>query len=179
MIAGSERISQILDDLRNLFGTTERAADPLNLNDLALGALRVLDGELKNHHIVTRTHLKSELPLMMGHSGQLQQVIVNLIQNAIDAMDAVDSNQRVLEVRTEHNGGVISMTVEDSGPGIDPKKSDDMFGAFFTTKPHGMGLGLAICRMIVERHDGALSVTSANPHGAIFQIRFPQNKQTH
>ncbi len=116
----------------------------------------------------------------MGHSGQLQQVVVNLIQNAIDAMDLVDSDRRVLQVKTEHNGGdAISITVEDSGPGIDPKKSDEMFGAFFTTKPHGMGLGLAICRMIVERHDGELSVSSANPHGAIFRIKLPQMKQPH
>src|SRR6516225_5388142 len=111
----------------------------------------------------------------MGHSGQLQQVIVNLIQNAIDAMNSVDSDGRVLQVRTEHSGSdAISITVEDTGPGIDPKKSDEMFGAFFTTKPHGMGLGLAICRMIVERHDGELSVSSAVPHGAIFRIKLPQ-----
>ena len=161
-----------------MFGTTERAPGPVNMNDLALEALRALDGGLKNHNIVTRTHLKPELPPIMGHSGQLQQVIVNLIQNAIDAMNSVDSDHRVLQVRTEHSGDdAISITVEDTGPGIDPKKSDEMFGAFFTTKPHGMGLGLAICRMIVERHDGKLSVISDNPHGAIFRIKLPLPKR--
>jgi C4-dicarboxylate-specific signal transduction histidine kinase len=180
MVAAGHRIGQILDDIRNLFGTTERASGPVNVNDLALGALRALDGELKNHHIVTHTHLKPELPPIMGHSGQLQQVIVNLIQNAIDAMDSVDSDRRVLQVSTEHNGGdAISITIEDTGPGIDPKKTDDVFGAFFTTKPHGMGLGLAICRMIVERHDGELSVSAANPHGAIFRTKLPQVKLPH
>jgi signal transduction histidine kinase len=180
MVAAGHRIGQILDDIRNLFGTTERASGPVNVNDLALGALRALDGELKNHHIVTHTHLKPELPPIMGHSGQLQQVIVNLIQNAIDAMDSVDSDRRVLQVSTEHNGGdAISITIEDTGPGIDPKKIDDVFGAFFTTKPHGMGLGLAICRMIVERHDGELSVSSADPHGAIFRIKLPRMKLPH
>jgi C4-dicarboxylate-specific signal transduction histidine kinase len=170
VIAGGHRIGQILEDIRTLFGTTERAPDPVNMNDLALEALRALDGELKKHTIVRRTHLKPELPPVMGHSGQLQQVIVNLIQNAIDAMDSIDNNRRILQVRTEYDGGDATIiTVEDSGPGIDPKKSDEMFGAFFTTKPHGMGLGLAICRMIVERHDGELSVTSASPHGAIFR----------
>jgi signal transduction histidine kinase len=173
-IAAGHRISQILDDIRNLFGTTERASGPVNMNDLALQALRALDGELKNHNIVTHTHLKPELPPIMGHSGQLQQVIVNLIQNAIDAMDSVDSD-RILQVSTERNSGdAISITVEDNGPGIDPKKTDDLFDAFFTTKPHGMGLGLAICRMIVEHHDGELSVSSADPHGAIFRIKLPQ-----
>ncbi len=180
VIAGGHRIGQILEDIRTLFGTTERAPDPVHINDLALGALRALDGELKNHNIVTRTHLKPELPPIRGHSGQLQQVIVNLIQNAIDAMDSVDSDHRVLQVGTEHNGGdAISITIEDTGPGVDPKKPEDIFGAFFTTKPHGMGLGLAICRMIVERHDGELSVTSANPHGAIFRIKLPQMKLPH
>jgi C4-dicarboxylate-specific signal transduction histidine kinase len=136
MITGGHRISQILDDIRNLFGTTERASSPVNMNDLALEALRALEGELKNHKIVTRTHLKPELPPIMGNSGQLQQVIVNLMQNAIDAMESVDSDRRVLEVSTEHNGGdAISITIADTGPGIDPKKS------FFTTKSHGMGFG--------------------------------------
>jgi signal transduction histidine kinase len=180
MIVGSHRIGQILNDIRELFGTTERKPDPVNVNDLVLGALRALDGELKNHNVLTRTHLKSELPHIMGQSGQLQQVIVNLIQNAIDAMDSVDNDRRVLQVRTEYDGGgAISITVEDTGPGIDPKKSDEMFGAFFTTKPHGMGLGLAICRMIVEHHNGELSVTSASPHGAIFRINLPLLKQPH
>jgi signal transduction histidine kinase len=161
-----------------LFGRTEREAGPVNMNDLALGALRALDGELKNHNIVTRLHLKPELPPAMGHSGQLHQVIVNLIQNAIEAMDSVDSDRRVLQVRTEHDGGdAISIAIEDTGPGIDPKKSIDIFDAFFTSKPHGMGLGLAICRMIVERHDGQLSVAPANPRGAIFRIKLPEMKQ--
>jgi signal transduction histidine kinase len=180
VIAGGHCIGEILEDTRTLFGTTERAPGPVNMNHLALGALRALDGELKNHNIVTRTHLKPELPPIMGHSGQLQQVIVNLIQNAIDAMDSVDRGCRVLQVRTEHDGGgAISITIEDTGPGIDPKKSDDIFGAFFTTKPHGMGLGLAICRMIVQRHDGELSVSPADPHGAVFRIRLPQMKPPH
>ncbi len=176
VIAAGHRISQILDDIRTLFGRTERATGQVNMNDLALEALRALDGELKNHNIVTHAHLKTELPPVMGHSGQLQQVIVNLIQNAIDAMDSVDSDRRVLQVTTEHNDGAISITIEDSGPGIDPKKSDKIFDAFFTTKVHGTGLGLAICRMIIERHDGKLSVSSADPHGAIFRIKLPQVK---
>ena len=177
MIAGGHRIGQILDDIRTLFGTAERAPGPVNMNDLALGALRTLDEELKNHNIVTRTHLRPEVSPIMGHSGQMQQVIVNLIQNAIDAMDSVDSDRRMLQVSTEHNGGdAISMIIEDTGPGIDPKNADDVFGAFFTTKPHGMGLGLAICRMIIERHDGELSISSADPHGAVFRIKLPQMK---
>ena len=180
MIAASHRASQILDDVRNLFGTAEREQVSVDVNDLALSALRALDSELKNHNIRTRVKLKAELPPVMGHSGQLHGVIVNLMQNAIDAMDAVDDDRRVLQVRTEHNGGdAVSVEIEDTGPGIDPQKSADIFDAFFTTKAHGMGLGLAICRMIIERHEGKLSVSSANPHGAVFRIKLPQIKLPH
>jgi signal transduction histidine kinase len=90
-------------------------------------------------------------------------------------MDSVENDRRVLQVRTQQNGEVISVEIEDTGPGVDPE-SDNIFDAFFTTKPHGMGLGLAICRMIVERHEGRLAVSSANPHGAIFRIMLPQMK---
>jgi C4-dicarboxylate-specific signal transduction histidine kinase len=176
MIAAGSRASQMLDDIRNLFGTAERAPSPVDVNDLVVSSLRTLDSELKKHNITARVELKTKLPPVIGNTGQLQEVIVNLIQNAIDAMDAVDDDRRVLQVRTEHNGDEVSVEIEDTGPGIDTKKSDNIFifDVFFTTKPHGMGLGLAICRMIVERHEGRLVVSSANPHGAIFRIMLPQ-----
>jgi signal transduction histidine kinase len=178
VIAASHRASQILDDIRNLFGTAERAQSPVDVNDLVVSSLRVLDSDLKSHNITTRIELASQLPAIMGHNGQLQEVIVNLIQNAVDAMDSTDTARRVLQVRTEHNGAAVSVEIEDTGPGIDPKKSENIFDVFFTTKPHGMGLGLAICRMIVERHEGRLVVSSANPHGAIFRIMLPQMKSS-
>jgi C4-dicarboxylate-specific signal transduction histidine kinase len=148
------------------------------MNDLVVSALRALDSELKLHNVTTRVQLASQLPPVMGHAGQLQEVIVNLIQNAIDAMDSVDSDRRVVQVITEHNGDAVNVEIKDTGPGVDPKKSDSIFDTFFTTKPHGMGLGLAICRMIVERHDGRLAVSSANPHGAIFRIMLAQMKSS-
>jgi signal transduction histidine kinase len=171
IIAAAHRASQILDDIRHLFGSAERAQSPVDINDLAIKALRTLDSELKTRNVVTRTQLVSQLPLAMGHSGQLQEV-----QNAVDAMDSVDNDRRVLRVRTEHLGDAISVEIEDTGPGIDPDNSDNIFDEFFTTKPHGMGLGLAICRMIVGRHKGQLTVSSAHPHGAIFRIMLPQVK---
>jgi signal transduction histidine kinase len=176
IIAAAHRVSQILDDIRQLFGSAERAQSPVDINDLVVKASRTLDSELKSRNVVTRIQLASQLPLVMGHSGQLQEVIVNLMQNAVDAMDSVDNDRRVLQVRTEHTGDAISVEIQDTGPGIDPKNSANIFDAFFTTKSHGMGLGLAICRMIVERHKGQLAVSSANPHGAIFRIMLPQVK---
>jgi signal transduction histidine kinase len=178
MIAAAHRASQILDDIRNLFGTAERAQSPVDVNVLVVSSLRALDSELKSHNVTTRIQLASQLPPIMGHRGQLQEVMVNLIQNSVDAMVSADNGRRVLQARTEHNGDAICVEIEDTGPGIDPKKSDDIFDAFFTTKPHGMGLGLAICRMIVERHEGRLSASSADPHGALFRIMLPQMKAT-
>ena len=177
IIAAGHRASQILDDIRKLFGTDERAQNPVDVNVLALSALRAFDSDLKKHNIATRVELKAEMPQIVGHSGQLQEVVVNLIQNAIDAMDMVDDDSRILGVKTEYNGNnAISLAIEDTGPGIDPKKSDSIFDAFFTTKPDGMGLGLAICRMIIERHGGQLVVSSADPHGAVFRIILPRMK---
>ena len=137
----------------------------------------VFDKELKDHRVGIHVELTSELPLVMGHRGQLLEVMINLIQNAIEAMETVGDKQRELQVRTErHGGNAIKIMIADTGPGIDPKKSDEMFQAFFTTKSQGMGLGLAICRMIVEGHGGQLSVSTANPHGAIFEMVLPQLK---
>ena len=143
IVTGSHYASRILDDIRSLFGTAERPSGPVDLNNLALAALRILDGELKDHNVVTRVDLASKLPPVMGHSGQLQEVIVNLIQNAIDAMDIVDDVPRVLQVSTEFDSGdAISVEIEDTGLGIDPKKLDKIFDAFVTTKSRGTGLGL-------------------------------------
>ena len=100
---------------------------------------------------------------------------MNLVHNAVEAMDAVGVDRRVLKVRTEQNGSkAIFVEVEDSGPGIDPEMLSTLFEAFVTTKPKGMGLGLAISRMIIERHEGQLSVSSAHPQGCIFRIALHQ-----
>jgi len=126
----------------------------------------------------TRIGLTPELPPILGHRGQLQEVIINLVHNATEAMGSVNDDRRVLRVSTKYNGdNVIIIAVEDSEPGIDPRKLDNIFDAFVTTKPHGMGLGLAICRMIVERHEGQLSASSIDPHGTVFRVVLPVRKQ--
>src|SRR5260221_3024271 len=104
--------------------------------------------------------------------------MLNLVRNAIDAMDSITARARVLRVRTERDGReAIVVSVEDSGPGIDPEKSDSIFDAFVTTKPQGMGLGLAICRMIISRHEGQLSVSADNKSGALFRFTLPINRR--
>jgi signal transduction histidine kinase len=174
IVRDSHRASQVLESIRALFKSADLEVQPVDLNGIALGALDLLRGELTDHGVITRTELAPELPLVGGHSGQLQEVMLNLVRNAIDAMDSITDRARVLRVRTECDGrDAIVVSVEDSGPGIDPKKVDSIFDAFVTTKSHGMGLGLAICRMIILRHEGQLSASAENKSGALFQFTLP------
>ena len=175
IVTASHRASDVFDNIRVLFGSADQELEPVDVNVVVLDALRALRGELDDHGVTTRTELTSELPLIMGHRGQLQEVILNLAHNAIEAMDAIVEGSRVLGVTTQHHDrDTIAVAVEDSGPGIDPEKLDGIFDTFVTTKPQGMGLGLAICRMIIERHGGKLSVGSDKKRsGAMFQFTLP------
>jgi len=128
---------------------------------------------LKDREVDCRSEL-SELPPVDGHRGQIQEVVFNLVQNAIEAMSSVTDRGRVLRVRTQTRGrDAVVVSVEDSGPGIEPGRLDEIFGAFVTTKPHGMGLGLAICRMIAEHHGGELTASSDGKSGAVFEFIVP------
>jgi signal transduction histidine kinase len=174
MVKDSHRASQVFDNIRILFGKADQGHEPIDVNELALGVLQALREELKDHRITTQVELTSELPFVMGHRGQLQEVFINLVHNAIEAMAAIDDEQRILRVRAErHGGNAITVAVEDSGPGIDPKQLKTIFDAFITTKPNGLGLGLAICRLIIERHKGSLSVGPAELRGSAFRIVLP------
>jgi signal transduction histidine kinase len=110
----------------------------------------------------------------MAHKGQLREVILNLIQNAIDAMKVISDRRRILRIGTgHHDDEAIVISVEDTGPGIEPEKIETIFNPFFSTKAKGMGLGLAICKSIVERHHGELSASPAIDGGARFQLILP------
>jgi signal transduction histidine kinase len=174
IVRDSDRANQMLESIRALFKGADLEAQPVDLNEIALGALDLLSGELKTHGAIARTELAPELPLVPGHGGQLQEVMLNLLRNAIDAMDSVTDRGRVLRVRTECDGReAIIVSVEDSGPGIDPQILQSVFDAFVTTKTQGMGLGLAICRMIISRHEGRLSASASKESGALFQFTLP------
>jgi GAF domain-containing protein len=174
MIRDSHRASQVFDNIGALFGRGEHAHASLDVNELALGILEMLRHDLNDRAVTAQAALASELPLISGHRGPLQEVLVNLVRNAIEAMEAVEPERRVLQLRTQRHGdSAILVAVEDSGPGMDQAQLDDIFDAFVTTKPNGMGLGLAICRMIIERHAGQLWASPAHPRGCIFQIVLP------
>jgi signal transduction histidine kinase len=175
MVKDSHRASQVFDNIRALFGRADQKHEPIDVNDLARDVLHALHGELLN--VTTQAALTSALPPVMGHRGQLQEVLVNLVRNAIEAMDSVKDGPRVLQVSAErHGNNAIMVAVEDSGPGIEPTQLESIFDAFITTKTHGMGLGLALCRMIIERHEGHLSVAPAHPRGAVFRVVLPAGR---
>jgi signal transduction histidine kinase len=175
MVKDSHRASQVFDNIRALFGRADQKHEPIDVNDLVRDVLHALHEELLN--VTTQAALTSELPPVLGHRGQLQEVLVNLVRNAIEAMDSVKSGPRVLQVSAERHGdNAVIVAVEDSGPGIDPTQLESIFDAFITTKAHGMGLGLALCRMIIERHAGHLSVASAHPRGAVFRVVLPAGR---
>src|SRR5215475_9080080 len=131
-------------------------------------------GEVENHRVSVRAELFDGLPHISANHVLLRQVIVNLVMNAVDAMSTVLNRPRVLGVKTGlHESNYLLISVEDSGIGINPRNINRIFEPFFTTKSHGMGIGLSICRSIIENHDGRLSVSPGQPYGSIFQVLLP------
>jgi signal transduction histidine kinase len=174
IVNASMRASEIFENIRALFADVDREKQQINVNQLAAEALDLLREDLKAYGIETSIQLTPGLPSIMAHNGQLREIILNLIQNAIDAMKAVSDRRRILQIRTGHHGnGAIVISVEDTGLGIAPEKIESMFDPFVSTKAKGRGLGLAICKSIAERHHGQLSVSSEINGGARFQLILP------
>jgi signal transduction histidine kinase len=173
IIDDGRRAGEVIDGIRALFRKGHEGRGQIDLNEIVRSVLQSLGGELKDRGVDNRLEL-TELPLVDGHHGQLQEVVFNLVQNAIEAMAPTTDRTRVLRVRSELRGrDAVAVAVEDSGPGIAPGQLEEIFGAFVTSKPHGMGLGLAICRMIIEHHGGALTASSDGRSGASFVFVLP------
>jgi PAS domain S-box-containing protein len=174
MMGDCHRVSEVFDTIRTLFQRVDQKREPTVVNEIVLDVLQSMREELADHGVRTETELAPELQRVDGHRNQLRQVIFNLIHNAIESMDTTMDRSRLLRVITKSHGpDAINVTVEDSGPGINPRRLDSIFDPFITTKPDGMGLGLAICRMIVDRHGGKLSASSDGKNGARFQLVLP------
>jgi signal transduction histidine kinase len=170
----SQRVSEVFDGLRALFGKVDQEREPVDVNDTILSVIQSLQGRLNDLEVAVYRELAVDLPPTAGHSAQLREVISNLVNNALEAMGSTTNRRRELHVRTElRDRDTIAITIQDTGPGIDPKTLAGIFGAFVTTKAHGTGLGLAICQMIVERHGGQLSASSDGKSGALFQFTLP------
>jgi PAS domain S-box-containing protein len=173
IVSDGHRAGRVIGGVRTMFKKSSQARAAVDINDLVREVLTLVRGELDNRMVTVRTELE-QLPQVLVDRVQLQQVILNLITNAIDAMASVDGRPRVLRLRSErHQPGGVMLTVQDSGTGIDKKDMNRIFLPFFTTKSHGMGMGLAICRSVVEAHGGRLTASHGHPCGAVFQVILP------
>ena len=168
-----DRTDEVFESVRALFGKPIVERQPVNINETVLGALRIVGEELRDRQVTASVDRASDLPLVAGHEGQLQEVFINVFHNAVEAMDDIGGD-RILAIRTRYNGNAaVIIEIEDNGSGIDKENAEKIFDPFVTTKPTGMGLGLTICRMIVDRHGGQLSASSVNPRGTIVRVALP------
>jgi PAS domain S-box-containing protein len=170
----ANRAIDIIGRIRSLMNKTGSERVPLDMNALIHEVLDLTAWELRRHKVSVKTELSSLLPMILGDRIQLQQVILNLVLNGMEATAPVEDRPRVLSVKSEpYKEGEIRVSLHDTGTGIDPASANHIFEAFFTTKPNGTGMGLSICRSIIEAHDGRISAMPGNPHGAVFQFSLP------
>jgi PAS domain S-box-containing protein len=172
IVQDSKRTADIIERLRGLGTKATARKDELNLNEAILGVIGLTRSETSTSGIAVRMHLAERLPPVHGDRVQLQQVILNLILNAVEAMRSVDeAAPRELSISTEPKGAdEVLVGVRDSGPGIDPEHLERVFESFYTTKPSGMGLGLSLCRAMVEAQGGRLWAEANEPRGAVFRF---------
>jgi PAS domain S-box-containing protein len=176
----AKRAGEVLNGIRSMFRVNDGAKAAISVNELVREVLAVVRGELDAHQITLRTALTDTSPSVRASRAQVEQVLLNLIVNAIEAMSSSSGRERILFVRSEMTkSSNVQITVEDTGRGIEPGHVDRIFEAFFTTKARGMGMGLSICRSIVESHDGRLTVSAGCPHGSIFCVDLPTTPPEH
>ena len=171
VISNGRRASDIVRRLRALARKTETQKAALNINDAISEVIPLVRREMIEHRVALHLELAPTLPAVFGDRVQLQQVILNLIVNGMEAMAPVTDRRRKLVVRSQlDDSGKVLVAVEDSGIGIDPENATQLFNAFFTTKPSGMGMGLSICRSIIENHGGKLWASRNSGPGATFHF---------
>jgi C4-dicarboxylate-specific signal transduction histidine kinase len=178
IIRDGHRAGEVIRRIRALAQKTEPQTAWLDLNEVIHEVVALVQSEVRQHRVALWTELSAALPPVLGDRIQLQQVILNLLLNAIEAMQAVTDRMRELQIRSyRHASDEVGVAVQDSGIGLDPQQMARLFDAFFTTKPGGMGIGLAISRTIVEAHGGRLWATPNDGHGATFQFTLPAGSE--
>lgn len=172
------RASEVVRRIRAMFSKASPEETDVDLNEVIAEIVALMQTEVTKHDIALSTELTTELPSVPADRVQLQQVVVNLVQNAIEAMSSITDRPRNLLIRSEKSsdGGVL-IAVRDSGTGIDSKDQKRIFNPFFTTKSQGMGMGLSICHSIIEAHGGRLWAANNNDHGATLQFTLPSDAQ--
>jgi signal transduction histidine kinase len=195
IVRDGNRASDVMARMRALFKKAPSAKEPVVINSIIQEVLALALPELRRNRVLLQTQLAHDLPIVIGDKIQLQQVILNLVMNAIEAMTGAEGprdlqviSQKITETRSgsgtepveaggfnEREQSFVLIAVRDSGPGLDPKQLQRVFETFYTTKSSGMGMGLAISRSIIEAHRGRLWVGSNTPTGAVFQFTLPVN----
>jgi C4-dicarboxylate-specific signal transduction histidine kinase len=178
IVADGQRAADTITRIRALAQNAPAHMDWLDLNTTIRDVLALARSEVHRHGVLVETQLAADLPRIRGDRIQLQQVLLNLLMNALEALSGGGDGPRVVVVRSALDAapGVL-VAVGDSGPGLDPQQLDRLFDAFYTTKPQGLGLGLAISRRIIEAHGGRLWATANVPHGAIVQFTVPRGSE--
>ncbi len=170
VVADGRRMAEVIGSIRAIFKQDLRSRISLDINEIVREALRLAREDVRKEAILVRTELNDHVPQVKGDRIQLQQVLLNLITNAIESMASHDG-PRILSVSSyTHENGGVTVSIADTGMGIVSKDTDRIFNPLFTTKSDGMGMGLSICRSIIEAHDGRLRVAPNKSQGAIFQF---------
>jgi C4-dicarboxylate-specific signal transduction histidine kinase len=168
------RAREIIDRIRGLIKRAPSRNDRLDINETILEVIALTRSEVQRNRVSLQTRLTNGLPLVQGDRIQLQQVILNLIVNAVEAMSGAGEGTRELLISTGKDASnAVLVDLRDSGSGLDPEGLDSLFDAFYTTKPGGMGMGLPICRSIIEAHGGRIWATANIPQGADFKFTLP------
>jgi PAS domain S-box-containing protein len=174
-IRDGNRASDVIARLRSLFKRKESVAESIDLNDATREVIALSSGELRRSRVVLQMDLADDLPPVNGDRVQLQQVIINLLRNAIDAMREIEDRPRQLQIQTEKDGGGnVRLIMQDTGVGFAPYTADRLFESFYSTKDDGMGIGLAISRSIIEAHHGQIWATLNHGQGSTFAFSIPR-----
>ena len=177
-IRDGNRAAEVITRLRALYGKKDSTSESVDLNEAIREVLALSVSELQRNQVILRPELADDLPRVTGDRVQLQQVILNLVRNASDAMSAVDDRPRHLLIRTDRDeGDRVRLTVQDAGVGFDPQAADRLFESFYTTKNDGMGIGLSVSRSIIESHHGHLWATLNEGPGATFSFSIPRGPE--
>jgi signal transduction histidine kinase len=174
IVRDGKRAGDVVSRIHALVKKAPERKDRFDINEAISEVIALTRSEVLRHGISLQTHFATGLPRVQGDRTQVQQVILNLILNAVEAMSGNREGARELLIRTRRDGSdAVLVAVRDSGPGLDPTNMDRIFEAFYTTKPEGMGMGLAICRSIIDAHGGRLWAVANKPRGAVFRFTFP------
>ena len=178
IVTDTNRASEIIVRVRKMTTPSAPIQEWIDVNDAIEEVLSLMQGQFLQHHIALRTSFARETPKILGDKVQLQQVMLNLLLNAIDAVNRKDQAEKIISIVTaSQNSSDVLVSVQDTGIGVDAQTEPRLFDAFYSTKSGGMGMGLAICRSIVEAHGGRIWATPAVCHGAILNFTLPRRQE--